>query len=208
MADALYRGIRDFSTIMPRIFLSLLPTSRLPGLGGAGALGKRVLEELERRIEPEIKSFLTGGTQRALARAAEFAIHHMEDPSYVALRKNMVDFTLSKSASFHVGPMTDARLAAVEPIVESIAQQVAGLEESRRIAREIFQSLASQFDGCKVREVLARIGITSEPDLDAWAAATWPAFQTYLAAPDIGLWLDSLVDELLQEQSRLTKSAL
>jgi hypothetical protein len=207
MNDALYRGIRDFSTIMPRIFLGLLPTSRLPGFGGAGAIGKRMLDELEKRIEPEIKSFLTGGTQRALARAAEFAVQHIEDPSSVSLRKNMIDFALSKSAAFHVQALTDKRLTSLEPIVESIAQHVAKDEESRRIARDIFQSLAKQFDQCNVRDVLEKIGVTSTPDFDAWAEATWPAIQIYLEAPDVSAWLDSLVDELLQEHDRLSQPA-
>ncbi|MBI5535845.1 MAG: hypothetical protein HY898_24210 [Deltaproteobacteria bacterium] len=203
MADALYRGIRDFSTIMPRIFLRLLPTSRLPGFGGAGKVGKRVVEELEKLIEPEIKSFLTGGTQRALSRAAEFAISHMEDPSYVALRRNMIDFALAKSPSFHAQVLTDARLKSLEPIVESIAKQVASLDDSRRIAREVFTSVTQDLEKRTVREVLDQVGITASPDFEAWAAVTWPAARVYLSAPEVAGWLDSLVDELLAEQRRL-----
>jgi hypothetical protein len=203
MADALYRGIRDFSTILPRIVLGLLPTSRLPGFGGAGAIGKKLLEDLERRLEPEIKNFLAGGTQKALSRAADYALKHMEDPSSVAMRKNMVDFVLSKSPSFHVEALTDARLKSVEPIVEAIAQHVARREETRRIAREVLDELLDRSGGKTVREALEELGIGATPELQAWAAASWPAAQSYLAAPGIRAWLDGLVDELLQEQGRL-----
>jgi hypothetical protein len=203
MADVLYRGIREFSTIMPRIFLRLLPTSRLPGFGGAGKMGKRVIDELEKLIEPEIKSFLSGGTQRALARAAEFAIDHIEDPSYVALRSNMVDFALSKSPSFHAQALTDDRLKSLEPIVESIAKQIASLDESRRIALEVFTAVTQDLEERPVRDVLDQIGIGSMPDFELWAAATWPAVQVYLSAPGVGSWLDGLVDELLGEQRKL-----
>jgi hypothetical protein len=203
MADALYRGIREFSTILPRILLGLLPTSRLPGFGGAGALGKKLLEDLERRLEPEIKSFLAGGTQRALARAADFAIKHMEDPAYVSMRTNMIDFVFSKTPAFHSAPLTQARLDQLEPIVESIAQHVAKKDETHRLAAQVLDSLFERFGKRTVQEALQEAGVRSAPDFVAMAHATWPAVQLYLSAPEIAAWLDKLVDELLAEQSRL-----
>lgn len=202
MADALYRGIRDFSTIMPRLILGLLPTSRLPGMGGAGALGKRLLDELEQRIEPEIKAFLTGGTQRALTRAAEFAIKHLDDKSSISLRTNMVDFVLSKSPSFHAEAVPDELIADIEPIVEAVSRKIAEMPESRQIAREVIEAIMARHNNRTVADVLVELGITGRPDFDAWAAATWPSVRTYLGAPEIAGWLDGLVDELLEEQKK------
>lgn len=204
MADALYRGIRDFSTIMPRLILGLLPTSRIPGMGGAGAIGKRLLDELEQRIEPEIKTFLTGGTQRALTRAAEFAIKHLDDKASVSLRTNMVDFVLSKSPAFHAEAFRDELLADVEPIAEAVGRRVSEMPESKIIAREIIEHLMARHRGRAVADVLVELGITGRPDFDVWAAATWPAVRTYVTAPEIARWLDGIVDELVEQQSKLS----
>lgn len=204
MADALYRGIRDFSTILPRIMLAMLPTSRLPGFGGASSLGKKLLEDLERRLEPEIKSFLAGGTQRALSRAADFAVKHMEDPAYVSMRRNMVDFVLSKTPSFHVAPLTQHRLDQLEPIARSVALHVAARQETRRIAGDVLARLLERWGQHTVREALAAAGVQSEPDFEAMGRAAWPSLRVFLAAPEVGAWLDQLVDELLAEHKRAT----
>jgi len=203
MADALYRGLRDFSTILPRIILSLLPTSRLPGFGGAGAMGKRLLDEFEKRLEPEIKSFLTGGTQRALTRAAEFAIQKKDSPQSVKARTELIDFVLSHSASFHVQAITDERIASAEPIAEAIAERIAAREESKTVLREELDYFFRVNGGRPVGEILETIGIRSTPDFDAWAAATWPAVLTYLRVPETGAWLDGLVVELLKKREEL-----
>jgi len=200
MADALYRGIRDFSTIMPRLFLGLLPGSRLAGMGGAGALGKRLLDELEQRIEPEIKAFLAGGTQRALSHAAEFAIKHLDDRASISLRTNMVDFVLSRSPSFHAQALRDDLLADVEPIAEAIGRRIDEMPESRQIAREIVEKLATRHAQRPVADVLVELGVTGRPDFDAWAEATWPAVRTYLSAPAIMAWIDGIVEELVEQQ--------
>lgn len=203
MADALYRGLRDFSTILPRIILSLLPTSRLPGFGGAGAMGKKILEEFERRLEPEIKSFLTGGTQRALTRAAEFAIQKKDSPQSVKARTELIDFVLSHSASFHAQAITDERIASAEPIAEAIAQRIAAREESKTILREDLDYYFRVHGSRPVGQILETIGIRSTPDFDAWAAATWPAVLMYLRVPETGEWLDGLVAELLSKRAEI-----
>ncbi len=203
MADALYRGIRDFSTIMPRLILGLMPMSRIPGMGGAGALGKRLLDELEQRIEPEIKSFLSGGTQRALTHAAEFAIQHLDDRAAIALRTNMVDFVLSKSPAFHAEAFRDELLADVEPIVEAIGQRIAEMPESKQIARNVIERVMARHGKRPIADVLVELGITGRPDFDAWAAATWPSVRTYLTAPEIVGWVDGLADELIAQHKKL-----
>lgn len=203
MADALYRGLRDFSTILPRVILALLPTSRLPGFGGAGAMGKRMLEEFEKRLEPEIKSFLAGGTQRALARAAEFAIQHKDDPRGIKARTDIVDALLAHSPSFHLKPLSDERLAEVEPIAEAIAQRIASREQSRRLLREAVAEIWGRHGSRTVAEVLDALGLRATPDFDAWADATWPAMRTVFEAPEMVRWIDGLVVELLEQRAGL-----
>jgi hypothetical protein len=198
MADALYRGIRDFSTIMPRLVLSLMPTHRFAKLGGAGAIGKRIVEELERRIEPEIKVFLEGGTKRALARAADFAVDHSDDDAALAFRRNVVQFVLSKSPAFHAHAVSDDLLADLEPIARRVAKHMAGREESKRLVEDAIAEVDRAYGAMPLGEVLRAVGLEKEPDREAWAAVTWPAVLECAKAPDVRDWLDGLVRELLE----------
>ena len=198
MADALYRGIRDFSTIMPRLVLSLMPTQRFAKLGGAGAIGKRIVEELEKRIEPEIKVFLEGGTKRALARAADFAVGHRDDDAALAFRRNVVQFVLSKSPSFHAHAVSDEMLADLEPIAQSVAKHMAGREESKRLVEETIAEVDRAYGAMPLGEALRAVGLEKQPDREAWAAVTWPAVVECANAPGVRDWLDGLVRELLE----------
>jgi len=44
------------------------------------------------------------------------------------------------------------------------------------------------------------------PPLDALAEATWPAFTTLLEGPQAQLWMDTLLDESIDEHERLASS--
>ncbi len=207
MNDALYRGIREFSTALPRIILGLLPTSRLPGLGGAGLIGKRILEELEAKLEPEIKAFLAGGTDRVLAQAAEVAIRRIDDQSSVKLRTEMVDFTLEKSPAFHAAAFKEENVADFEKLVEAVARRVAELDDSKRLAREIVEQLAGKYGKRRVGNVLAEIGVEGRPDFDAWAEATWPALRGCVETLAVQTWAGEIMDELLAELAQGEKPA-
>lgn len=49
--DALYRALKDFSTLLPRLLVKASPVGRLGVLGSAGAFAEKMVDELERRIE-------------------------------------------------------------------------------------------------------------------------------------------------------------
>jgi len=112
----------------------------------------------------------------------------------------MVDFVLSKSPSFHAQALREELLADVEPVAEAIGRSIAELPESRQIAREIVDKLATRHAQRPVADVLLELGVTGRPDFDAWADATWPAVRTYLSAPAIVAWIDGIVDELVERQ--------
>jgi len=206
MSDALYRGIRDFSTIMPRLMLSFMPAGRLSRISGAGSLGKRAVEELEKRIEPEIKVFLEGGTKRALLRAADFAVEHRDDDAALAFRRNVVQFVLTKSPRFHTHALTDEVLADVGPIAQMVAKHVATRDETRTLVDQAIAWVDETYGDKPVGDVLREIGIEHPPDLDAWAAVTWPGLVACMQAPDVQAWMDGLVDELLREHARRNAS--
>jgi hypothetical protein len=88
--DALYRALKDFSTLLPRLLVKISPMGRLGMLGSAGALAEKLIVELEKLIEPEIKSFLADSTERVLERAAEFTIAKIDDPASIEFRATFV----------------------------------------------------------------------------------------------------------------------
>lgn len=202
-ADTLYGALRDFSTIFPRIVQSVMPSplGKLAKLGGkaTGGVTGRVLEEVERRLEGEIKRFLEKGTRRALDGAARFTVEHFDGPSAAESRKNLARFALSKSGRFHVGPLDDAAVAEIDAIVESIARHVATREETAQIVEATADRIVERFSGGTLRAALESCGITERPPYSAWAASTWPAARRILHAPGIDAWLRSLCEELLTE---------
>jgi hypothetical protein len=196
LRDTLYRALRDFSTIVPRLIMNLLPKSRIPMLGSAGVLGTRLMEELERLLEPEIKAFLAGGTKRALERAADYSVQHSDDPSSVELRKNVVRFILGKSPAFHALPLTEPALADIDTATAAIARRIGELDEVKREVKALLGRLRKLHGNKTLGAVLGELGITHRPPLGAWAAVSWPAIARSLEAAPISAWLEGLADEI------------
>lgn len=202
LADTLYAAMRDFSTTLPKLLLSLLPTSRFGVLGGAVGLGTKIAEEIERRLEPEIKSFLTVGTKRAMDRAADFTVAHLDDPISREFRKNAVKFALSKSGAFHTRALEPAVLQEVAEVADHIARHVSTRDEAREITRRVLDRVAADFGPLRAKDALERLGITSRPPFDLWAEATWGLVQAAITAPQLKAWIEGLLDELLDEWGR------
>lgn len=196
--DTLYRALRDFSTLMPRLFLKLSPMGRLGKIGGAGMIAGRIVEELEKLIEPEIKAFLTGGTQKMLERTADFAAQRVDDPASTEFRRDIADFVLSRPPAFHVGPVSNEVLDEVLDIAEAIVSSAMEQPELHGEIQRIVKAQLERFGQRPLREVLEELGATAPPPLEVWADAMWPAVKVFLEAPELGAWLDGLVDELLE----------
>ncbi len=203
VADTLYRSLRDFSTIVPRIVQSVMPSplGKLAKLGGkaTGGVGGRVLDEVERRLEGEIKRFLEKGTRRALDGAARFTVDHIDGPSAAQAKKELVGFVLDHSAAFHVGPLDDAAVAEIDAIAELVARHVAAAEETGAIVEATADRIFERFEGGTVRDAFEACGITERPPYEAWAASTWPAIPRIVAAPGIDAWLGTLCEQIVSE---------
>lgn len=203
VADTLYNTLRDFSTIVPRIVQSVMPSplGKLAKLGGkaTGGVTGRVLDEVERRLEAEIKKFLEKGTRRALDRAARFTIEHVDDRAAKDARRDLTRFVLERSPEFHTRVMTDDVVAELDPIVEEIAAHVAALPETKTVIEETVERIYERFSGQTVREVFASIGIEQTPPYDLWVEASWPVVQRVLDAPGIDAWLLTLCEEIVAE---------
>lgn len=200
LSDTLYRALIDFSTIVPRLIQSMTPLGRFAKLGGFGdgGIGSRLVEELEKRLEPEIRRFLERGTRKALDGAARFSIERLDEPTSLEFRRNMVTFMLDQPGRFHAHALTEARLGSLEPIARAIARDIARSEELRQRIRTRITEIAAQ-DGPKpLRDVLASLGVASLPPYDVWASASFPVIMRALSAPAVEAWLGALALELLE----------
>ena len=201
--DALYRTLKDFSTLLPRMLVKVSPMGRFGMLGGAGAMMEKLIDELEKLIEPEIKSFLADSTGRVLESAADVAIDRLDDPSSIELRINIAGFMLSKSPAFHLKAADEELVVDLGEIVELTARHVAGMPETRANIDTWIDRAMEASAGKSLGQVLQLTEGGARPPIDALADAGWPAFRTLLSSSHAQTWLDTLVDELLDEAERL-----
>jgi hypothetical protein len=201
--DALYRALKDFSTLLPRLLVKISPMGRFGVLGGAGALVEKLIEELEKLIEPEIKSFLADSTERVLERAAEFTIAKIDDPASIEFRATFVRFMLSQSPAFFLEAADDELIDDMGAVVEMTARHLAETPETREGIREWIDRAMDYFAGKTLGEALEIDGSRARPPIDALADATWPAFTTVLASPQAQAWMDTLLEELIDEYERI-----
>lgn len=200
--DALYRALKDFSTLLPRLMLKVSPMGRMGVLGSAGVFAGKLFEDLEKRIEPEIKSFLADRSEQILARAAEFTIGKLDDPASIEFRANFIKFVLAKSPAFFLEAASDELIKDIGAVVELSARHVAEMPEIRAdVHAWIDRALAYSADKT-LGEALQLQGVEVRPPLDALADATWPAFTALLGSPQVQTWMDTLLDELLDEYER------
>ena len=175
-------------------------------LGSAGAFGEKLIEDLERLLEPEINSFLADRTEPVLERAAEFTIDKIDDPASIEFRSTLINFILSKSTAFLLEAADDELIADIGEVVELSARHVTAMPEMRADIHRWIDRALGYAEGKTVGEVLELSSSETRPPLDALADATWPVFTSVLRSPHARAWVDSLVDEMLDEYERLSSS--
>lgn len=199
LSDTLTTTIREFSTIIPKLILNFMPKGGALGL--LGGVGNKVVEEVEKRIEPEIRSFLQNGTKKALDRAAGFVITHADDPTSVEARRNMVRFVMSRTSAQNVRPLDDTVVKEIAVIGDEIARHVATLPEAKARVTAVLDRFYQRYGSGTVGAALDAHGLTTKPPLEAIAAAAWPAVRAIIAAPSLTVWRNALVDELLAKSA-------
>jgi hypothetical protein len=204
--DALYRALKDFSTLLPRLLVKVSPVGRFGMLGSAGAFAERLIEELEKLIEPEIKSFLANSTERVLERAAEFTIAKIDDPASIEFRATFVDFVLSKSPAFLLEAASDELIGDIGTVVDITARELVDAPAMRAGVHQWMDRFMDYAAAKPLGELLRIEGSGLLLPLDAVADATWPAFTTVLASPQAQAWTDTLLDELLDEYEKASVS--
>lgn len=194
--ETLYRVLMDFSTLIPRIMTRMPSLGRFSLIGGAGALAERLIREVEKLIEPEIRSFLADGTGRVLETAVDFTIERIDDPIQLEFRATFVDFVLSRSPEFLLASMDEASIGELDQVSDETLRHLSNDPELRSLLRGWIEQGIESCAGKSVAEVLELDASGPAPPTDALADATWPAFRSLLEGPYARDWLDSLVDEL------------
>ena len=181
---------------------------RFAGLRGAGALAERTIKDLGTLIEPEIRSFLSDNTGRMLARAGEFAVSRLDDPASIEFRASFVSFVLSKSPARFLEAVDDELIADIGIIAELTARHVPAMPEIREDVHAWIDRIMDYAGDKTLGEALHIMGTDGRPPFGALAEATWPALTTILHSPPAHIWMDTLLDELVEEHDRLKRAKL
>ena len=202
VGDAIYRALMDFSTLLPRLMMRVSPLGRWGVVGGAGAVMAKLIEELERLIEPEIRAFVADGTERVLSRAAEFTIARIDDPASIEFRTSLAAFMLAKSPAFYLASVDDELVAEIGDIATETARHVVQMPEIHETARTWIRAALDASGDKTVGELLGISPTGPRPPMAAMADAAWPAFKTMLHGPAVVRWTDQILDDLIDEYER------
>lgn len=201
MTDVLHDALTQFSDrVNPFVadwgLPSLLKRFAPFGLGGVSKSIDGMRAEFERRLEPEIRKFLTGFSREALRKSAGSIISQSNAPAFIELRQRIVAFLLERRFADVLLDEADTDMvtrAAVDVVVHVCTDEK--LAERRRQAVKGFVDAHAQ---TKVRSVLAAFGLPDKPPqelVEAVATATFPAFASALGTQAGKQWLEGLVAE-------------
>lgn len=195
VSDTLYRSLKDFSLAIPNLIQGLLPgvVGRFAKLGG-GRLGSLV-DEIERRLDPEVRRFVDAGSRIALERAGDFAVRHLEDPSTAKARADFARYLLSEPVSRLVTPMSDEVLDQVDAMLHALAEDAKAGGPTRDAVRQSTEHFFQTWGPRPLRDLLTHWGVPVDPPLEAWADVTWAPLLTFLRSPAATEWLDRLAQE-------------
>jgi hypothetical protein len=198
MGEILSDALREFQTrVNPFSAEWGLPAllKKLSPFGfGVGKTFDVFRADFERRLEPEMKKFLQGASRHALARMTEMAVAKWDEPSFVALREELLRWALAQPVRDLAGVppdvFADAREAALL-VARGLLVDPALAARRRALVREIVAPRAA----VRVRDALANVGARFEIDAAALADLTWPAARTALGSPAARAWFASLVTD-------------
>lgn len=200
-ADTLFRALEDFSSTIPQVLQSVTPSAFgkiASRLGGAteGVRGK-VFEEMNRRLEPEIRKFVQRATRRLLDGTATFVKSGLDREGAREARKNLLRHGLSRSPASYVRHFDDDTLADLEQIWISLAGSKDAQAELRARIKRLHDRFLERFGERSLRATLAAHDVSVELDYDVWASATWPSVRVLLESPGARRVLERLSGEIL-----------
>lgn len=196
-ADMIYDALREFQDKVNPFFAewglpALLKRLGPFGLGGMGKAFDSLRGEFEKRLEPEMRRFLTTFTGRGVKRAADYAIDHAGDRAFIALRKRLVRWLLDQTVAGTVASAGEPLLHRGVEVGSDIAAHAIALDSVRVRRRLIVEQLVTLHAAQPLGEALAQYGITARPDFDLLARLTWPFVRVALSSDAGARWLGRL----------------
>ncbi|MFO0592237.1 MAG: hypothetical protein U0441_32130 [Polyangiaceae bacterium] len=195
--DMIYDALREFQDKVNPFFAewglpSLLKRLGPFGLGGMSKGFESLRGEFEKRLEPEMRRFLTTFTGRGVKRAADYVIAHSGDRAFIGMRKRLVRWLLDQSVAGTVASAGEPLLNRGVEVFTDIAAHAIGLDSVRARRRMIVEQLVTLHASQPLGEALAQYGITARPDFDLLARVTWPFVRAALSSEPGARWLQSL----------------
>lgn len=197
MGDLLYTALREFQDKVNPFFAdwglpSLLKRLGPFGLGGMGKAFDGIRAEFEKRLEPEMRRFLTSFTGRGVKRVGAYLVDHAGDKSFIALRKRLVRWVLDQTVTGTIASAGEPLLNRTYEVATDIGANAMGLDSVRARRRLVVEQLVTLHAEQPLGEALAQYGITARPDFDLAAKLTWPFVRAALSSEAGAAWLASL----------------
>jgi hypothetical protein len=197
MGDLIYEALREFQDKVNPFFAewglpALLKRLGPFGLGGMGKAFDSLRGEFEKRLEPEMRRFLTTFTGRGVKRVGAYVVDHAGDRSFIALRKRLVRWGLDQTVSGTVAATGEPLLNRGYEVAADIGAHAIGLDSVRARRRLVVEQLVTLHAGQRLGDALAQYGITARPDFDLAARMTWPFVRAALTSEAGARWLASL----------------
>jgi hypothetical protein len=210
MRDVLYDGLKEFSEKVNPFTAEWGIPSLLKRLPLGGTLGKgidTVRADFDRRLEPEIRRFLAGFTRKGLRRMAEATVARSDQPASVAVRRHLVAWILEQEIAELLRSADAESIALAQEIALDVAAAEVDREAHRRRRRALIEEAVAAVKDRAVGEVLADLGVTFAPDLDAIAAATWPVVRAALGGAAARGWLAAMVREFYAAEAATARGS-
>lgn len=180
--DTLYDGLLQFNTTVNPFFADWgLPSilKRMPIGGGLILSSMEALRsDFEKRLEPEIRKFVSVFSRRATTEMTEAVISRAGDPKFVELRRNVVAFLYTQSlAELLAGVGAEAERHGVEA-AEHLVVALAERDRAERGLEKALERFVDEQGKGTIGEFLERTGAVGRPDTVAWAELLWPLVET------------------------------
>jgi len=187
LRDVLYQGLRQFNDTANPFFADWgLPAivKRMPF--GGGALLKSfesMRDEFDKRLEPEIRSFLNSFSKTATATLSGFVLSKSSDPRALELRRHVAALLYTQSMADLLAGVDDAAEAHIVDASAHIADACLAHGHSYEQLRTTLATWLHHAPFQTFAQWLGSLGINGEPPLDAIAEELWPHVRLVLGSP-------------------------
>lgn len=196
MRDVLDKAITEFQSNvnpftsdwgLPGILKKMGPL----GMGLAKSI-ESVQHEFDKRVQPELKRFLGGAAKRALRTGSEFLIEHGDEPSFVALRRELFAWALEQPTN-EILNLEEKTVELAEAASYEVSRHILSSDATRKRRRATIDMLFSAHRKQTVGDALAVYGIAPLFDADAITGALFPPIVAWVRSPAGLRFLEELI---------------